>query len=162
MLNLTDFNWVLEEHGPSALKLKIYTAPHMAKELLRVLPKSWKGRVHNGRCVRVRGGYAILAFFRALGTHPHLTEAIRAYVQTYRGRGSRTYPMRVAAVKQVMRFLREGPDGNRPEASADTAGSLLDSSAQTPLPGVGAAGQALGQPTVTHDVSDAGLSAPQA
>ena len=138
MLNLTDFSWTLEPHGPAGLELRIYTAPRMARPLRGVLPRTWRPIIRTERCVRIRRGSAILAFFRALGQQPHLEAAVRAYVATYRGRGSRTFPLRVAAVKQVMRILCEGPDGTQQNGLADTTECVPSVCAQTPLPGGGA------------------------
>ena len=156
MLNLTDFNWVLEARSPDQLQLRIYTAPHMAAPLLRVLPATWKARIDSGRAVRIRRGSAILSFFRALGQHPHLVDALRAYVATYRGRGSRTHAARVAAVKQVMRFLIEGPDPTSPNVLADTAASLPGSPCKAPLPGAGEAGQPLPSVGAAPTMANAG------
>ncbi len=160
MLNLTDFCWVLEAHGPAGLKLKIYTAPKMARELLRVLPRSWKPCLQNARCVRVRRGSAILSFFRALGQHPQVTDAVREYVATYRGRGSRSYPMRVAAVKKVLRALHTGSGETLPVSSADTVGSLLSVSTQTPLPWGRAGAQAQAQGGADMGSGTVGCAAP--
>lgn len=156
MLNLTDFNWVLEARFPDQLQLKLYTAPHMARALVGVLPRTWGARVQNGRCVRVRRGSAILSFFRALGQHPHLTAALRAYVATYRGRGSRTHAMRCAAVKEVLRFLTEGPESTSPNALADTTASVPECARATPLPGGSAVPHGPAQSTPTQGVGSTG------